>query len=219
MNEMSLSDIAAVTRGNNDEMGGFGSWWIVLVILLMWGRGGWGGNGGGNPVTEADLCSANSFNELKSQIGRMSDQQAAIARQTDNAICNLGYENASLHSQLQAQIANCCCETQRLIERGLCELNYNILTQANATNVANANNTRDIIENQNNNARSILDFLTNDKITTLQAENQSLRLAASQQAQNNYLISQLGTKTPIPAYTVPNPYSSYFNGCGGYCGG
>lgn len=132
MNEMSLSDIAAVTRGNADEMGGFGSWWIVLVILLMWGRGGWGGNGGGNPVTEADLCSANSFNELKSQIGRMSDQQAAIARQTDNAICNLGYENASLHSQLQAQIANCCCETQRAIDA----VNYNIAAQGCETREA-----------------------------------------------------------------------------------
>ena len=132
MNEMSLSDIAAVTRGNADEMGGFGSWWIVLVILLMWGRGGWGGNGGGNPVTEADLCSANSFNELKSQIGRMSDQQAAIARQTDNAICNLGYENASLHSQLQAQLANCCCETQRAIDA----VNYNIAAQGCETREA-----------------------------------------------------------------------------------
>lgn len=132
MNEMSLSDIAAVTRGNTDEMGGFGSWWIVLVILLMWGRGGWGGVGGGNPVTEADLCSANSFNELKSQIGRMSDQQAAIARQTDNAICNLGYENASLSSQLQAQIANCCCETQRAIDA----VNYNIAAQGCETREA-----------------------------------------------------------------------------------
>ena len=133
---------------------------------------------------------------------------------------NTGFNGvASQLSNMAATEAACCCETQRLIERGLCELNYNILTQANATNVANANNTRDIIENQNNNARSILDFLTNDKITTLQAENQSLRLAASQQAQNNYLISQLGTKAPIPAYTVPNPYASYFNGCGGYCGG
>lgn len=40
----------------------------------------------------------------------------------------------------------------------------------------------------------------------LQSENQALRLAASQQAQNNYLVSQLGTKAPVPAYVVANPY-------------
>lgn len=43
-------------------------------------------------------------------------------------------------------------------------------------------------------------------ISDLQSENQALRLAASQQAQNNYLVSQLGTKAPVPAYVVVNPY-------------
>lgn len=30
--------------------------------------------------------------------------------------------------------------------------------------------------------------------------------AQPQQAQNNYLVSQLGTKAPVPAYVVANPY-------------
>jgi hypothetical protein len=79
----------------------------------------------------------------------------------------------------------------------------------------------DIIENANNNTRSILDFLTQDKISTLQAENQALRLTASQQAQNAFLIDQLGTKAPVPAYVVANPYATtyapanyYTTGCG-----
>jgi hypothetical protein len=118
-------------------------------------------------------------------------------------------------SDMAAQNAACCCETQRLIERGLCEVNYNILTQANATNTNISNVARDIIENNNNGVRSILDFLTQDKIQTLQAENQALRLTASQQAQNAFLIDQLGTKTPIPAYVVANPYASY-GGCANY---
>jgi hypothetical protein len=122
-------------------------------------------------------------------------------------------------SDMAAQNAACCCETQRLIERGLCEVNYNILTQANATNTSISNAARDIIENNNNGVRSILDFLTQDKIQTLQAENQALRLTASQQAQNAFLVDQLGTKAPIPAYVVANPYSQYIsgyyaNGCG-----
>lgn len=53
---------------------------------------------------------------------------------------------------------------------------------------------------------AILDYLCQEKISDLQSENQALRLAASQQAQNNYLVSQLGTKAPVPAYVVANPY-------------
>lgn len=68
---------------------------------------------------------------------------------------------------------------------------------------------RDIIDNQNSNTRSILDFLTQDKIATLQAENQGLRFAASQAAQNTYLLNEL-KQCPVPAYVVPNPYC-----CGG----
>jgi hypothetical protein len=116
---------------------------------------------------------------------------------------------------MAADSAACCCETQRLIERGLCEVNYNILTQSNGLNTSIATAARDIIENNNNGVRSILDFLTQDKISTLQAENQALRLTASQQAQNAFLIDQLGTKVPIPAYMVANPYSVY-GGCGYY---
>jgi heat shock protein HslJ len=57
--------------------------------------------------------------------------------------------------------------------------------------------------------------LTQDKIATLQAENQSLRLTASQQAQNAYLVDQLAAKAPVPAYVVANP-NSVFTGYGGY---
>ena len=44
---------------------------------------------------------------------------------------------------MSAAQAQCCCETQRLIERGLCEVNYNILTQSNATNTNISNAARD----------------------------------------------------------------------------
>jgi hypothetical protein len=75
--------------------------------------------------------------------------------------------------------------------------------------------TRDIIDSNNAGIRSILDFLTQDKIATLTAENQGLRLAASQAAQNAYLVGEL-RPCPVPAYTVPNPYccNTYVNTCG-----
>jgi hypothetical protein len=102
---------------------------------------------------------------------------------------NTGFNGVTSQlTSMAADSAACCCETQRLIERGLCEVNYNILTQSNATNTNIANAARDIIENNNLGVRSILDFLTQDKINSLQAENQALRLTASQQAQNAFLI-------------------------------
>ena len=108
-------------------------------------------------------------------------------------------------NNLQAQNAQCCCETQRLIERGFADTNYNLATQACDTRNLIQNTTRDIIDNANGNTRAILDFLVQDKISALQNENQSLKLAASQAVQNNYLISQLRQPCPVPAYVVPNP--------------
>lgn len=76
------------------------------------------------------------------------------------------------------------------------------------------NATRDIIDANNQNSRAILDFLTQSKLSDLQTENQNLKLAASQAAQNSYLVSQL-RPSPIPAYTVQNPYCcNQFACCG-----
>lgn len=133
----------------------------------------------------------------------------------DNAICTLGYQTQQGFNDIGHQLSNCCCETQRLIERNFCDTNYNMATQFCDTRRTISDNARDIIDNQNAGVRSILDFLTQDKIASLTAENQSLKFAASQAQQNNYLINEL-RPAPIPAYTVANPYccNSYFNGNG-----
>ena len=128
-----------------------------------------------------------------------------------NTVAGMQNTNA-LTAQLSAMAADnaaCCCETQRIIERGLCDVNYNLATQSCDTRRAIADSTRDIIDSNNAGVRSILDFLTQDKIASLQAENQTLKFAASQQAQNNYLVSQLREPCPIPAYFVPNPNCCY----------
>ena len=219
-----LSDIAAVTRnGNGDGMWGDGAWWIILLFMFAgWGGNGWGGGGGTRDAVsygfdmnglengirglEHGLC--DGFYELNTGLLTGFGNTNMAAMQNTNAI-------TSQLSNMAAQSAACCCETQRLLERGLCEVNYNILTQSNGINTGIASAARDIIENNNNGVRSILDFLTQDKIATLTAENQALRLTASQQAQNAFLIDQLGSKAPIPAYVVANPYATY-GGCG--CG-
>lgn len=96
---------------------------------------------------------------------------------------------------LQSQLADCCCTTQRAIDG----INYNMATNTCAVQTSIANSTRDIIDSQTAGTRAILDYLCQEKISDLQNENQSLKLAASQQAQNNYLVSQL-RPCPVPAY-------------------
>ena len=226
-----LSDIAAVTRGEDGFFGGNGAWWLILLFMFGWG---WGGNGFGGRTGNENVRDAVAYgfdiNNLENGVRGLEhgicdgfyDMNTSLLTGFGNiAMGNMQNTNAitAQLSNMAAQSAACCCETQRLIERGLCEVNYNILTQSNATNTNISNAARDIIENNNNGVRSILDFLTQDKIATLTAENQALRLTASQQAQNAFLIDQLGTKAPVPAYVVANPYASYggtyFNtGCG-----
>lgn len=143
----------------------------------------------------------------------------------DNSVCQLGYQTAQLANNtvqnmntgfngvtagitaLGTQMASCCCDTQRQIERGFCDTNYNAAT-----------NARDIIQSTHNDTDRIiarLDQMENtrqaEKIAALQNENQTLKFAASQEAQNNYLVNAL-RPAPVPAFPVPAPYQ--FSGCG-----
>ena len=114
---------------------------------------------------------------------------------------------------------NCCCETREAIQG----INYNMATNTCALQNTMNNNTRDLLENQNSNTRAILDFLTQDKIATLQAENTDLKRAASQDRQSALLTTAMASQTQqlinainpaaIPAYVVPNP-NTYYGGCG-----
>lgn len=225
--ELSAADIAAVTGNNGGMFGGDGSWLAILFLFALfgWGRGGVGGGGGGgcypSCASQADVRAAVDQQTL---ISKLDNQTYGLADSTyalNNTIVN-GFHG----------VDRCCCETQRLIERGFADTNYNLATQFCETRNAIHNSTRDIVDNQNCNTRAILDFLTNDKISTLTAENQALKFQASQAAQNAFitanqeaqtaeLIRRLGRDCPVPAYVVPNPNCCYnpigfnFGGCGG----
>lgn len=223
----SLSDIAAVTDGNRGGMfGGNGDWgaWIILFLLFgMFGRGGWGGFGGGNDgygpcATQADVRAAVDQQTLISKLDRQTYGLADSTYALNNAI------TGGFHG-VERQLADCCCTTQRSIDG----VNYNLAKGfCDLGNVMNGN-TRDILENNNANTRAILDFLTNDKIATLTAENQSLKLSASQANQNAVLMAAMdankaeilrrtGAECPTPAYVVqpPTPVHFPYNNCG--CG-
>ena len=227
--------LVANLDGNcNNGWGADGGWlWIIVVFALLFGWGGngfvWGGNrNDGYPcATQADVRAAVDQQTL---ISKLDQQTYGLATSTydinntlmngfhgvDNAVCQLGYQTQQGFNNLGYQNQQCCCETQRLIERGFADTNYNIATQINAIQNAMCNNTRDIIDNQNSNTRSIHDFLVNDKLATLQAENQGLRLAASQAAQNQFLVNEL-RPCAKPAYITCSPFqSAYGFGFNGY---
>ena len=102
-----------------------------------------------------------------------------------------------------------------------------IQTQANPqllghTVTAISNAARDITENQNTNYRQLHDELVayrmedkDNTIAELRSQVNALNLSASQSNQNAYLVAQLKTPAPVPAYTVPNPNGYY--GCQQNC--
>ena len=222
-------------NGNGNNGWGDGSWlWFIIVVFAIFG--GWGngfGFGGGNfgrdgypCATQADVRAAvdqqTLISKLDQQTYGLADTFTALNntlnsnfRGIDNAICTLGYQNQQGFNEVAHQISDCCCATREAIQG----VNYNLATQTNAIQNAMCNNTRDIIDNQNSNTRSILDFLVNDKLATLQAENQNLKLKASQAEQNAYLLNEL-KPCPSPAYVVQPPTQVTFpvNTCGQFAG-
>ena len=140
----------------------------------------------------------------------------------NQAITANGYETRLGVNSLAAQLANCCCDIRTEIadcccttQRAIDGINYNMAMNNNMLQQTLCNNTRDIIENQNANYRAIHEELVankleakNDRIAEQQNEINALRLAASQEKQNNYLLSEL-KPCPSAAYIVPNPNCCY----------
>ena len=140
--------------------------------------------------------------------------------ETRLGVNNLAAQLASCCCDIKTQIADCCCTTQR----GIDAVNYNMAMNTNSIQQTLCNNTRDIIENQNANYRALHDEIVanriedkNAQITAQQNEINALRLAASQERQNTYLINEL-KPCPVPAYITCNPYQSYnYTNCGCGC--
>ena len=167
------------------------------------------------------ICSL-GYDQLAQMNGinqNVSNQGAAIQNAiTQSTIADMQNTNAltAQMTGLGTQLAQCCCDNRYESATQFANLNYNIADQSCQIRRTVEDTTRDIIANQDANTRSILDFLTQDKIATLTAENQSLKFAASQQAQNAYLINAINP-CPIPAYEVPNPCASVNRCCGCSC--
>ena len=228
------------------------------------GFGAGNGGGGSNGYPCATPLDVRSAVDQQTLISKLDQQTYGLADSTyalnsaimsgfhgvDNAICTLGYQNQAGFTALGNQIAQCCCDTRAAIGDSVTQGIMN--TNAIQTQIANCccdiekANMQSRYDAQTHNNSTLLaidklgdriiDFMTQDKIASLQSENQALKFAASQAAQNTFitanqeaqtaeLIRRLGRDCPIPAYVVPNPnccYNPVFNsgcGCSGFGSG
>lgn len=226
-------------NGYNNGMFGDSAWWIIILLIFGWwgnGNNGFGVNGGGNGMAGYELGKLATTNDVASGFStsaimsnqrdlQLSTQQGfadvqqtlcqgfsginatvnTVGNQINQGICNLGYTLQGGLNDVSRQIADCCCTTQRSIDA----VNYNL-----------SKSTCDVIRAGQDNTQRILDYLTSEKISALQAENSALTAQLSQNAQTNTLISTL-RPCPVPAYLTCSPFESAYginrNGCGCGC--
>ena len=200
MTEYSLSDLAAATRGNdNDGFSGNGAW-VLIILFLFWGfnGGGWGNRDNG-ALTRAEMQQGFDTQEITRKLDGINYGlcDGFYAQNTTMLNGFAGITTAVRDAQFAAQ--QCCCDTNRNIDAVRYEAAQNTCRIENAIH-AEGEATRQLI--QQNEIQSL-----RDKVSDLQ-------LAQSQCAQNAYLINQL-RPCAVPAYLTCSPYTSYnYNGCG-----
>ena len=241
---MSLSDgtpmmtmpVAPANTGNGNGFGwgGDGAWWIVLFLIFAafggWGNG-FGFGGGGNGVMDGYVLTSD-FANIERKIDSVNQglcdgfyQQAQLVNGTNMAMAN-GFAQAELSrsnqqaalmqqlTAMQMQNQECCCENRAAIA----QVRYDMATQACDTRNTVNTAARDIIDNQNQNSRAILDFLTQSKMGDLDSSIQELFLEACEDANIIYLISQLSPCRSRAYFTCYPWAGSSYGGCGTGCG-
>lgn len=213
--------------GNNGFLGGEGIWALILIALLF-GNGNWGGNFGGNNVATTDFVSSqftqNSLQDLATQMStgfantnsNISNGFASAATNTCNLRAdvltgNMGIQNSILDSkyanalsagqtqrdvlvqttQLENQLSNVALSNQAHIDSCCCDIKSLIREDGEKTRSLITQNT----------IQDLRDKLTN----------------ANNQLSDQAVISAV-RPYPVPSYLVSSPYSSIYNGFGGFYG-
>lgn len=260
--------VSPMYGGNGNNGCGFGGdWaWIILLLLLGWGNNGWGNGFGGNNQLGYDfpwlMTGQNGINAntnegfqnamLNDGINGIRDGINGVQTQLCNgfagvnATINATSTNAETAANSRAmanmqqifgvsqQLADCCCENRL----ATCQTQNIIQNEGNQTRFADANNTRDLLQNQTANTQAILDKLCqleldakSDKINDLERQltmanlaasqvEQTAQLRASQATTANQLVSELRS-CPIPSQPVYGNqpiFTCNNNGCGCGCG-
>lgn len=201
---------------------------IIILAVLNGGFGGFGFGGGNNGYSEVQRGFDQNavINKLDGLTYGLSDSTYALTNAINGGFNSVQASLCQGFNGISREIADCCCQTQGAVK----DIRYDLATQACDTRNLIQSTTRDIIDNANANNRALLDFLVNDKLSTLQAENQNLKLAASQANQNSVLMAAMdankaeilrrtGAECPTAAYIVQPPTPVTFPqtcGCNGY---
>ena len=201
---------------NNGGFGDFGGIWGLLAIALIFG--GWGGNGfgfgGGNQAyqatndIESSIHNALDTLQITNKLDGITTDLNTDFGNVINAITTNGYENRLAMNDLGFNMQNCCCQTRETINNvgyslgsQLADLKFTIATEECATR-----------QNATDNANRIIDYMTQEKMASLQAQNAALRGELSQAQQTSQIVNALRTPAPIPAYVVANPLNYGCNG-------
>lgn len=217
MGEYSLSDINAAVNGGNyrnygygDGMfGGNGIWFLALMFLFGGGFGGygWGNRGGGAPVTEADLCNANSFNDLKSGVRDLSGQISSMNVGFTKGLCDMGYTIMNQFNALERQLAQCCCEIQRSLDA----VNYNVAQQASSIKFDMANYAAATNQMFNAGIQSVKDMFRDYQEQNLRDQNMKSYI-------DGKFCGVVRYPTATTYATNCNPFFGAQGCCNGYCG-
>ena len=241
--------VVPANNGGWGGNGSWGEMIFAIIILAMFaggdgfGNGGLfgGGRGGVSGEVQRGFDTSAIVNKLDGINGGLCDGFYAMNTGMLNGFNGIqrdmctGFSNINAgfnatqvammqgFNAAQAQAADCCCKTQtnlmqlgNQVERGFCQTNFN--DQANTTA---------IIQNAHNDTDRVLAKLDamemarkDETIASLREKLSAADLAASQAAQNAYLVNQL-RPCPQPAYLTCNPftgqtyaYGGYGNGCG-----
>lgn len=233
-------------NGNNNGFGGDGAWWLLVLFLFAfaggWGGNGFGGGGGSTPyVVNNDV--QRGFDQA-AIMGSLNGITSAVSNGFANAELSRANGNVDLLQTLwgmQMSQQNCCCDTRAAITA----LGGTVSSEACETRFANAQNTRDVIDNANRNSQAILDKLCqleldgikaqveakNDKISDLERQLTFANMQASQIAQTAEIqrgqvaevdaLYQRLSNCPVPSMPVYGMQPIFTcngnNGCG--CGG
>lgn len=133
-------------------------------------------------------------NTLQNAIQQASTANLQNTYTLQNAIQQDTVANMQNTNSISRQLADCCCENRAAIA----QVRYDNATNTCAITTAINQLGQTIIQNDNANYRALHDELVaiqmankDAKIAELTAMNNALNLAASQQAQNAYLVEQM----------------------------
>ncbi|MGL5100487.1 MAG: hypothetical protein ACRC6B_10765, partial [Fusobacteriaceae bacterium] len=210
---MPILPITASTGGGGMLGGGNDMTTFLLFILLAGGNGnGLFGNKGNTTAENSYISDQFNFSKLESGISSIGKGlcdlgytlNSSIVGQgelTRGAVTSSAFETQKSFYDMSAQLASCCCESQKDALTNRYESAKNtcdIITNSNL-------NTRDIIESGTRNTQRLMDSMNDTLVQDLRDKNTALTLQVSQSAQSDAIISQVLKHLPYVMGSCPIP--------------